>query len=492
MMQERLSYVVGCPQDIFSSIPSTEENMRLIVEANNGSAAAASALADMLIADAERHGRCTSSLSYFVSKACSTVEKCSVELCLRYLSVFVKYRGGAAAARDCLSFIERARSSGQSLGDEDELRELLRRAGVRIAVAVADEKLHEARAKKVGVSDIDCDDILASIPELLELGEADAASVRLFVYAADAARYSEQIRSLVATVGIGSVARMILNERGDGCDSAGRECASADDEISRLRELMYSQPVDGWRDFWLRTMYSFVTEYLHREPAAVARDAVVIIEGRESVGECARQALAFARYYLSCCVGTENEEWASQSCERLCCRCIYSGVETEMSDEQMRELMHRGIYADTSDRAALDDERRRLGNEIVHDRNRLCLTATLDGHGKRGRMHAWSTRLSVRCDLVGGAMPHISSLEVGRVNNSICRGESTIECDRAHCQLILYGEIQTVEMRHPFEADVVIDISYVSAAKCAECEIEVRESYIDGDYFVMDCRLYLH
>lgn len=486
MMQERLRNIVGCPQDIFSSIQSTDENMRLITEAADGSAVAVSRLADMLIADAERCGRCSSSLAYFISKACSFGEKCSVELCLRFLSVFVEVSGATDAARDCLALIAGARAAGQSFGNEDEISELLRRVRLRIAVAVAAEKLSEA--KNAGASTIACDDILGSIPELNELHLADAAQVRLFVYAESAVNYYGQIRSLAKIVGIDGVGKMLL----DDCDGVKPDGVSVDAEMARLRELLYSQPVDAWRDFWLRTMYRFVAEYLQQEPVSVARDAVIILEDRANVAECARAALAFARYYRSRCVDTEEKEWASRTCERLCRKCIYGGIDTQMSDDEMRELMHRGIYTDTSDSMALAEERRRLGNEIVHDRNRFCLTATLDGHGKRGKMHVWSTRLSVGRELVGGAMPHISSLEVGRINNAICRGDSTVECDRAHCQLILYGEIQTVEMRHPFEADVVIDISYVSAAKCAECEIDVRESRIDGDYFVMDCKLYLH
>lgn len=230
-----------------------------------------------------------------------------------------------------------------------------------------------------------------------------------------------------------------------------------------------------WRDFWLRCAYEYALGYTGgiRDFAALA---LPLIKER---GYAERHHVhVFAAAMVSEAVDGNTLENLRKACE-------FTGHSTEKLDTGA--ALREAVYLDSPRELASARERERLGGRIIHTRNRYSLTHSLSGHTKRVKQHCWQTPLTIEGDI----LPTFAEARIEEVRCAPERGGITLERDPAICQILCRGEIILPESRHPFIIDLLLDIAFVSATKCASLEIiPVEFTKADG-LLTMDCRVLL-
>ena len=85
--------------------------------------------------------------------------------------------------------------------------------------------------------------------------------------------------------------------------------------------------------------------------------------------------------------------------------------------------------------------------------------------------------------------PVLGPAKITERRHEVSRGGITLESDKKLSQVICAGEILIGEKPHPFEVDLVLDISYVSTTKCEWFDVKVKEYGRVGDYLVMQAMI---
>ncbi|MBQ8371675.1 MAG: hypothetical protein IJX38_01870 [Clostridia bacterium] len=465
LLKERLASLGTCPYDIFEILPESEEIFSLIAEAERGNISSAERIIDALLPEAIKAGRPNAALLHYVSitnrAACTSAAK-------KYISYFLSIHGGYDVAAEAIRLIL---DSDGPLGTVEGLAE----ARLRLAV-------HEAE---------DASDPLTVLAPISDIDVTLYAPVALYIY------------SLGAKGG-----RCVCHE--DMLDAAGLPhikglfpyCHAVSStvpdeeealhELGLMRENLYRYPAEGWRDFWLRCMYEMTLKYLSGRLEIIAEDVIQISEERRYCDRHSRHTLAWLKYLLKHSADPEQAEWAADNYSKIYARCAFEGGDADIDENELEQLMKEAVYVSSRDELMASTTARLLGSRITHERNRFKLSATLEGHGKRGRMHFWNAPLSIDSSYLTAALPAISRLSVVEAHNDVCRGGTTLEHDKAKSQLICYAELDTGGSKHPFEIDLILDIAYISAVKCSEGEIRIKEHTERCGHTVMECQILLY
>ena len=81
---------------------------------------------------------------------------------------------------------------------------------------------------------------------------------------------------------------------------------------------------------------------------------------------------------------------------------------------------------------------------------------------------------------------------IEEVHNDIARFGAVLRDEKCRSQIICRSELILGEEPHPFIADLVLDIAYISSVKCDTMEICIKDSIADEEYYIYDCILYVY
>ncbi len=465
VLKERLREISGCPFDIFRYLQNTDEIPELVARCETGDRQVIEELCGSLYSAYTDGQKPCEALFYLMGRALDFGITSVCETVIDYCSRTESNYPLAVRAINALS---------AGCGISEELSEKIIPLGARAAVSFT-----EGGA-----------DPLYILENMTVISQSDYPFEWLFIYRA--AKKFDSARELSKSIGLEYTCLMPSFCGEDRVTAIPREVC--DKEIKALSSVLMKHAGCEWRDLWLRCMYELMEKCDEYDKLPVAESAIAVSESRSYYKRHPLHTLAWCSYLLDFLpTGSRGFYELSAKCQRLTEQCLFTGINPHIdSDEERYALMRESVYLSSNAERKLAMDEEELGFKILHRKNRFSLECDLHGHGKRGKMHFWNVTLSLDTNEVGTLPPKIDKLSVSRTKNVIERGGVQLDRGKSACQAIYYSEICVNDVKHPFELDIILDISYISAVKCSEGEIRILDSRVKNGYLVMDCQLFLY
>ena len=430
VFRDRLELISECPHDILNNFEPSEEDFALILAAENGDVNALRVLSrrlyDVYGEDPELNG----ALFRFLKLGIAEGDEACAALTVRCIA---KYGEGLDLLDEALDLLD--------FRTYDGLGAVIRQAKLKKIVAFAD--------KAPNAQD--------SLDELSMLDFEYADHVRLYLLAKSGADVS----------GLSSSLKMPLTFGGTEVN---------DGESEALIHALGILDVDEWRDFWLRAIYEYANKFCEGELAAFGDAMISATMARAEYPRRSLHLYALKRY-----LSLRGIRYSEEECSELARECSFLG--TEPNDVELDELIREGVYTDSREMRILARERDIIGTQIVHERNRYTLTISLTNHQKRAFRHQWDSIISIETD--ADIPPVINTLDIRERRAEISRNGITLPKEKKAAQILCSGEIHIGERAYPFEADMILDISYVSTTKCTHCTVKPERFKRVGKFIVM-------
>ena len=455
LWKEKLEQISDCPGEIFNIIEPDEELFLKIENAERGEISSIKELATSLYETYKNEEELNAALLYYARRGLELGDRDCAVIALRCISRFNTH---FELLDDVLALVD----DGQNDGHIDRL-------------------ITKSRVKRIIASatpDADYEMLTSTLSEMYDEYSAYAriylASQRL----KDTGYYdSEKTDALAIAL---DVPRVITLPVFLGDKECAKEVISINNvtEHSAMKYALGLIDMDEWRDFWLRAIYEYSEKYLDGNLLPFASEMIDSISERSEYPKKKLHKLALRKYIFDL-TGSGRSKYTSLETE-----CRFDGIEFDISTEDGRdEVIKEAVYTDSAKERVEHLAVARLGRLIVHTKNRYSLTATLNGHIKRGSKHLWPVTLSMLTSQ--DTPPVLTSTRITERRHEVKRGGITLEPDKKVSQVLCAGEIIIGDKPHPFEADLVLDISYVSTTKCEWFDIKIKELERLGDHLVM-------
>lgn len=453
MNVERLGRVSDCPSDIFNKLGDEDELFLDAERAMQGDGEAVKKLATLLFNTYVTDDEPNNATLYYLRQGISLgISECAV-LMLRYI---VRYNRFFEDLENAISIIE--------IKYSDEIKALIENAKLKKLIRSAN----------------------LSAESLCELDElADVHKGYVHVYLAGVTKeYGDDMPSLLHSLGIPGVIRLpsfspITSFPDYHPMDAKGECLT----IIHALELV---DMDEWSDFWLRLAYEYALEYLNGDLSPIAESIIKAIEARCDYPRRKLHILALKKYLIDTADKVSDGEYAA-----LVEACRFAQLEFDVETEDGRdELIREAIYTSTLEEREKKSIAKKLGSIIVHTKNRYMLTATMNNHVKRACKHLWDATISIETD--ADKPPYIPEATIEERHFTVSRGGITLDQDKKLSQIHCSGEIHIKDNVHPFEMDLILDISYVSSTKCEHCAFKIRSYERIGKYITMNTTLSIY
>ena len=453
LWQERLAEISSSPPEIFDKIEPTEETYNTIQMAEGGDLGAIRQI------NSELYG------AYIGAKAMNPA-----------LSYFIKLgldRGDCEAARLALC----------CFANFDEAIDLFP-AAMSILATDEDKPLRDAMTVKEIIVRAEKDkDYVCAIERLAPLDTLGAAYARVFIGHKIALSLGERDGAVAAAkaMGIESVMHLPVFDA-DGTESASGDCEGLRIVASALTEIKN----DGWRDFWLKATYEYADKYLGGDLSAVIENISAAVEQRCDYPRKKLHLLALKKYLLDSTQDADDEDY-----NLLADKCRFDGHSFNFDDTDERDrIIKEAIYTSSREEREANMTAERLGTVIDHVKNRYSFKAGLSNHTKRAFRHIWSITLSIESDT--DQPPKFGTMNIDERRYVAQRCGAELEQKRKLSQIICSGEITVNDRICPIEADLLLDIAYVSTTKCGHCDVRIQKAEKLDNYLVMKCLLIIY
>ncbi len=456
---ERLGDISDCPKDLFDLIESSEDLFLSVSKAEAGDVESIKKMATATFNAYIGERRTNKAMLYYLNMACEM---------------------GLA---DCAGMVVICAARHNTLFDRlDDAIDLLKDSkdgtcsSIDVGNAVLKSILH-------GVDMQVNPEIL--LARLDEIDDSVRCPVELYILAERKARGgiydAERVEAIAKRLGVPGIVSLSA--------FSGNEIKTDINIIREIEALIYALEIadnDNYRDFWLKCIYEYCNLYLNGDYIDFAEPIARALEARSYQKDGKLHLLAWRKYILEHPRLTEYDKAeAENKYSSLLDECRFAGVCTQDCDGHMESA----IYASGSEIRKKSEEAHAHGSIIEHTRNRYTMCAEFTNHAKRGNRHMWETTISI--DAKSGA-PEFGVLKISELRHTVTRGGITLESAKKLTQVICLGKITVGAKPSPFEIDLILDISYVSATKCEFCEIKVRETLDDGEFITMKCQIYIY
>ena len=471
ILRERLTAVSNCPFDLFRHLEGTDDSLALIERSESGDAQATLDLIDALYPSAIADSEPSDALLYLMEKAVKLGEHSVGDKVIDYA---LHIRRGYPLAAEAISLLQ------ATVGITDAQRARIIPLGARMSVSFASSAL----------------DYGAMLADMAPISKADYPFEWLFVMQRaerlGGIDVSGEIRELAESIGMIYTPSM---PSFSGCDCVtplSREACEREIEI--LNSVLMKHESGDWRDLWLRCMYELLERCDKYDKRSIAESVIAISESRSYYKKHSLHTLAWCSYLLDFLPsGSKSFYDMSERCRQLRDICAFEGIDPHInSDEERYLLMRECVYLSTNDEREHASEEAKLGFQILHRRNRYVLECDLHGHSKRGRMHFWNATVSIEAASEHAPVPKFDKLKISETRHVIERGGAVLDLGKTVSQSIYYSEITIDEVKHPFELDLILDISYISAVKCGEGEIRVLDHSVRDGHVIMTVQIFLY
>ncbi|MBQ7343653.1 MAG: hypothetical protein IJW53_02680 [Clostridia bacterium] len=452
---ERLEQISACPKDIFKTIEPDEKLFLTIENADKGDVCSVRELVLSLYEIYKNEEQLNAALFHYTKKGLELGDKDCARIALKLISGF---NTGFELLDEVFAALEGEKK------DENTERLI---TGVRVKRIIAS-----------ATSDADYNQLTDTLSEMYDEYSAYA---RIYL-ASRRLNYTgyydkEKVDALAAALDVPRVITLPVFA-GERCNESTVSVNSVK-EHSALRYALGLIDMDEWRDFWLRAIYEYSEIYLDGNLLPFTNEMLTAIDGRAEYPRKNLHKLAIKKYYLDLTGGGKSEYTALES------ECKFYGLEFDISGEAERDaVIKEAVYTDSKMERERHAAASMLGTEIIHAKNRYSLTATVKNHLKRGNKHMWPITLSIQTSQ--DTPPVMGPIRISERRHEVCRGGVTLGADRKLSQVLCRGDIVIGDKAHPFEVDLVLDISYVSSTKCEWFDVKVREYNRMGDYLVIN------
>ncbi len=459
--KERLEKISECPFDLLNKVDPDDDTFDKIERAEGGDISATDELAAFLLDVYKDEELLNASVLYYIERGLALgSEKCAATM-LECIDIFNEQFDSLDRA---LGILE-----GKELGEEVE--RLITRVKVKRIINSAEEGADHAELDR----------------ELADIGCKCASYARLYIASrrlADTGSYDKDVTSALADeLGVPGVVALPVFTGGAAEALAPADTAS---ECESMKLALALLNMDEWRDFWLRAAYEYADLYLGGDLLPFAEDMMNAISARCDYAEKKLHVLAFKKLLSDFTDKVTREEY-----EALAEECRFDGLTFDLSDDNGRnEMMRNAIYTSSKDERQKKRMALRLGDLIIHTKNRYFLGATMTNHQKRGCKHLWDVTVSIETD--SDTPPEMNPARIYDRKNEVSRGGVTLEKEKKLSQVFCAGEIRINDRVYPLEIDLIVDISYVSSTKCEYCEIKVKEYEREGKYLIMQALLAIY
>ena len=459
LWKERLEQISDCPGEIFNLIEPDDELFLKIENAERGEISSIKELATSLYETYKNEEELNAALLYYARRGLELGDRDCAVIALRCISRFNTH---FELLDDVLALVD----DGQNDGHIDRL-------------------ITKSRVKRIIASatpDADYEMLTGTLSEMYDEYSAYAriylASHRL----KDTGYYdSDKVDTMASALDVPRVITLPVF-LGDKEYTGKAISVNSVKEHSAMKYALGLIDMDEWRDFWLRAIYEYSEKYLGGNLLPFADEMIAAIDERADYPRKKLHKLALRKYSFDL-TGSGKGAYNSLDTE-----CRFDGLVFDISDDEMRdEVIKEAVYTDSAKERSEHLAAARLGKVIIHAKNRYSLSATMTNHIKRGSKHLWAVTLSMLTNQ--DTPPVLGPAKITERRHEVSRGGITLESDKKLSQVICAGEILIGEKPHPFEVDLVLDISYVSTTKCEWFDVKVKEYGRVGDYLVMQAMI---
>lgn len=456
LYKERLGEISNCPLELLDKIVPSEETFAKIQAADRGDVSAIRDLSDLTYQTYKNECEINPATLYFASLGMAANDRaCAVNL----LKCVERFNAGYDLADEAIRVLE--------VGDADgETGRLISRVRVQRFISELGPKADYDAIEKT----------------LRNLSNEYSAYTRLYLASRrliDMGSYDKaDIEALSTALGVPSLVTLpVFTGR---CEVENVTTPSNfEGELEVMRFVSALVHMDEWRDFWLKAIYEYATIYLGGDISTVAEDILNLIAMRCDYPEKKLHLLAIKRI-LSRVDAGEDAEYESLKNE-----CIFDGYDPESCEgDALNEAIKDAVYVNSAEKKRELALAIKRGTEIKHVKNRYLLEATMNNHIKRGIRHLWDATLSIKTEL--DTPPTVTICKITDTKNEVIRNGVALDKERKLTQVFCRGELQLGERAHPFELDLILDISYVSSTKCELAEIKIKEYHREGEYLVFN------
>ena len=341
---------------------------------------------------------------------------------------------------------------------------------IRLGLEIKDELCARAAIKCF----LACDEPIDIVGEAIEiLGDSaltySARVKKIIIDFVQDGKGDEAIKALAAMEGdLADYARIFISGQG--------AVSNSDGGIEAMARALGLIMLDEWRDFWLKAVYEYSREHLGGELSAIIEKMIAAVKDRCPYPRKKMHLLALTRYAYEVGKASADEYEAIKE------ECRFDGHEIG-TDTQ--ELIKEAVYASSREERLTAKNAARLGAVMRHVKNRYVIDAQLGEHTKRATKHIWKLTLSIESETQ--KVPSFGILHIDERRYAPMRCGQELEIQRKLSQVICSGEVTVNDRICPIEADLILDITYVSTTKCGSCEIIVKNTSREGKHLVMDC-----
>jgi len=459
VLRERLEAISKCPYDVFHKIEASDLFFEKLEKAENGDVSAISELSQTVFNTYKDEACDNHSMLYFIRMGIEASDIKSAENL-----VF-------CAAKRCLGF--------ELL---DRALPMLAKAGYvpkdLIEEAIIKKALFEAEAHPERLTEI-----LNIMPEKQEpylelylIGKTQASGIEHDL---------AHVRELCLKTGVARLSTLPIFG-GDEPIHPSKEEANA--ECDTILKILTAIEMTEWHEFWQRVIYQYSTMYLESDLGFFARYIIRSLKKASCGARDNMYTLAWMKYAIDRGYACESGNFEKRYKE-LMEKCVFDGELPNLDDDTVLDALLREALCRSAEDRNKEEEKRALGNIILHKKNRYTMRCFFENHAKRANKHMWETTISIETE--NDIPPEFRNITITERRNSISRDGYTLEPQKCLSQVICSGDL-VYGKAYPFELDLILDISYVSSTKCELGSIKVRKYERQGKYLVMDCQLYIY
>ncbi len=465
--RERLVEISNVPDDLFEKLDNMDALLETVIRAEGGDLEAAHELMKIAFDTYGNDAELNRAMLYLAMHGIELGDVYSAECLIHCIN---KYNDGYDSLDKAIELMKS--SDRYDLVSRQINQAMLRRI---VTSATPDSDFDElySLVASLNVEYIACIELYLYCLEKLYTGRGD----------------EEKLNRLKTEVGIeGILSIPAFDGDGERRNDITPEVIARD--INNLKNALVACDIDIWRGFWIRCIFEYMEIYAHGSYYDVVNEIIYAISRRKYSKRRKQHLLASIRYALTNPDITDAERTSLIEREQeLVNECIYDGDCPDDNYDTTVALMREGVYTSEYQARKAFMYEKQFGIKIHHTKNRYMLTADLTGHAKRGNKHMWEIVISM--PIPNGEEIRFTELNTGEVRTTVIRNGISLPYEKTRSQMLIYSELLINGSAHPFELDLMLDISYVSAAKCGKGEIKVRKSDIIDNHLVMRCQLYI-
>lgn len=459
VFRDKIEAISNCPHTVFNELEPSDKLVEMIESAEGGDILAMKEILIKLHAVSQENNRPSDALLYFLKLGLKAKDPTSAAFLINYIANF---NTAFELLDEAIATVKGSELDEYttSVSEIARTKQLLAAPSVDCDFAALKDSLRELDPSPY-----------QDIVLYLSAKELEYKGVPLSEEAVECARLyrSEELLKLPVFTGKSEVQAEELPKNNDS-------------KCNMLNTVPTLFNLAEWGDFWVKVMYEYAMTYLGGDLTVFTETMLTVVSNRPLYPEKLLHEFALKKYALEHGLDTHTLE----ECDALEIKCRFNGLDVSASIEELIKdaVYTRYVPTQSSVEGVVFDA------EIQHERNRYRLETVLTDHKKRASRHRWESVIAIRTD--EDVPPTFEPIPIVSMNAEISRNGIKLVKEKKASQVLCEGHIQIGDKVSPFELDLILDISYVSATKCTHCGIKIERFKRQGEYLIMQTDVSLY